>query len=144
MRDIKFRGRRTVLDGPSEWIYGYGAIDNDILHLDLYRGSVRIECDKGTIGQFTGRNDTGNVNELFEHDIVDITLYSPFQTSNGKPEKMFKRRCVVEYRQGQLCFIEGYKTSCEIEWNACVYVKDANISKIGNIHDNPNLLESEV
>ena len=70
MSEYLFRGLRTVLEQGSEWIYGYGAIDDEILTLDFTKGIVRVECDKGTVGQYINLKDTKTGVKIFEGDKV--------------------------------------------------------------------------
>ena len=66
MREYLFRGKR--LDN-GEWVYGYGAIDNEILTLDFAKGIVRVECVPETVGQFTGLADRKG-NRAFTDSVI--------------------------------------------------------------------------
>lgn len=131
MREILFRGKRI---DNGEWVEGFyhfskwylnGNFTGEITHhirpigaQDAYR------VDPSTVGQFTGLTDK-NGKKIFEGDIV---------------------RCVYNY---SLKEIRGH-----VVWgNGCFSVQDSisanrpaidllyQIEAIGNIHDNPELLE---
>ena len=130
MREILFRGKR--LDN-GEWVYG------DLLH-DGYDYDVAIwergtkmvtEVVGSTVGLYTGLTAHGK--RIFEGDIVfakdDIWGYPFADGIKGK---------VVYYETA--FFIEP-KNVMDTEWlfNEC-----AVYEIIGNIHDNPELLEGGV
>jgi uncharacterized phage protein (TIGR01671 family) len=127
-REIMFRGLRTVL-GQSDWIYGYGAIDNDILTLDFAKGIVRVECDKGTVGQYTGLKDK-NGKMIFEGDILS-TDNGTFSNTGRGITREHKGMYVSFYGQdllGRDCFDELHAACDKREI-------------IGNIFSNPELLQ---
>lgn len=128
MREILFRGKR-VSDG--EWLYGSllqvnrkGATECCI-HSDRYSHLI----DHATVGQFTGLTDK-NGKKIFEGDILATKLFG---------EHIDKG--VVRYG--------NYNCSCcdgVYGW----YVDGGDIRDaeeigevIGNIHDNPELMEVE-
>jgi len=102
-----------------------------------------------TIGQFTGLHDK-NGKEIYEGDIV-IFL-------NKSGEVVFTRGAFgigfrqeinydsinyfVENNKYYGCFNDNFISLWEIHWNfACVENEIKQIEVIGNIHDNPELLE---
>lgn len=132
MREIKFRGKRI---DNGEWVYG-DLIENQgrffIYHatsettLKDEDNSIVVfaeEVNLGTVGQFTGQKDR-NGKEIYEGDILRYM-------NNGIEES------VVEYDCGEFNpllalilteVVDNGKIECEI---------------IGNIHDNPELLEGK-
>lgn len=134
MREILFRGKGTHGHKTGKWVYGNYA--KDFWGKD--RGGFSIlpfdggcyEVDPETVGQYTGLTDK-NENKIFEGDIIVV-------------------------------YINGYKTICQVAWasnvaqfqlwqtNTIPHTPTAlnlgnyDCEVIGNIHDNPELLESEV
>jgi len=151
MREILFRGKRV---DTGEWVYGnlnYGTIEIESIKDNYCISDFDVNpWDKKfypvipeTVGQYTGLNDQ-NGNKIFEGDIVhyycsDVTalvkfglyvdidvnkeaygFYSEYKESEigGSSEKLVQE--VIDHRESD----EEY--GCEV---------------IGNIHDNPELLE---
>lgn len=131
MREILFRGKRI---DNGEWVEGSYVLARDIVsekigHLivkigtDMVRGELfDFEIvDPSTVGQYTGLTDK-NGKKIFEGDII------------FDPE--IKDNYIVEFDEGGFCagdmFLQAYisfdEFSCEV---------------IGNIHDNPELLEDK-
>ena len=129
-REIKFRGKRT---DNGEWVYGYyfetgmsgvyivGSRPQAKRTKDGMTAREKIweyEVDPATVGQFTGLKDK-NGREIYERDILE---YVPWALAGNM------ERRAVEFKDG--IYYAGYQ------------LKDVNDGEvIGNVHDNPELLE---
>ena len=150
MREILFRAKtepncKSSMTGKiikkPKWIYGY--IDLGYMHdcetalISDEKGNNVYKCQYDTIGQYTGLTDK-NGKKIFEGDIVK----SPSYTSKG----------VVKFGLHEIaccgCCYDSHQTvgyfvdfGCRIESDESFW---ENLEIIGTIHDNPELLESEV
>lgn len=128
MRDIEFRGRRT---DNGEWVYGnlVRGCDEQYAYIvefgnkELCRNYVDI--DPETVGQYTGLKDE-NGKKIFEGDIVE--------------RFWFGKMCIyqISYDNGLASFIG----QASIKFTTFDY-DSAEFEIIGNIHDNPELLEGD-
>lgn len=136
MRTIKFRGRsrktgewlvgdllqvaNEVFVAPSDgdWFDFIPWSKNNVFHLP----SATYEVIPSTVGQFTGLHDK-NGKEIYEGDVVDFDNY-------------LQGRSYVEFDSG--CFrveSSNYTTTLTYHVSLHAYI-------IGNIHDNPDLLNN--
>lgn len=134
MREIKFRGR--VAPRGKQWFYGdldthtsdVCILDNDALHTVISE----------TVGQFTGLKDsTGK--EIYEGDIVKL---SPQFSAKQGLKCEFRFPAVVRWDERLARFSVR---SMEIVGYLCHGLAPYGseyITVIGNIHDNPELLEA--
>ena len=134
MREILFRGKR--LDN-GEWVYGYyvhiGPVSCQRAYIiPEYTSAIYVkEVDPSTVDQYTGLMDK-NDKRIFEGDIVSTDIARPY--------------LIVEFRDG--CFMfncndggkDYYDIMLPILEDAQTEYKYGEI--IGNIHDNPELLEA--
>ena len=115
MREILFRGKRI---DSGEWVYGNMykiAIDLNPFILTGGKRGCSYQVDGETVGQYTGLKDK-NGNNIFEGDILALR--------NGIP-------CVVRFENGAF-----------VLENTSIPMRFANkFEVIGNVHDNPELLE---
>lgn len=146
MREILFRGK-SIMRG--DWVYGY---------LNQHRGNIRYDCDcepiadgcyyindwqakidtgmygqdykvdPNTIGQFTGLTDR-NGTKIFEGDIIGLD--HPY---NGKTI-----HAVVQ--DGCGWNLSNFYASC-FDCPGCAFSEGTKyMTVVGNIYDNPELLE---
>jgi uncharacterized phage protein (TIGR01671 family) len=130
MRTIKFRGK----DFAGTWWYGYPSLyeGNPVIHpLQCVGASMLV--DEDSVGQFTGLTDK-NGKEIYEGDIVQW----------GDSEHKIKQ--VVEFRNGAFGYV--YDTigsfvpyAANTNFDFAAVGTDKRFEVVGNIHDNPELLE---
>ena len=119
MREIKFRAKAKFSGtlGSAKWIY------SSLMRLDAATHRLNLgglDCDIETLGQFTGLLDE-NGKDIYEGDVISGGLLS--------------ESCEVMYHESCARFIaygEHYKVLAH---------KFSQFEVIGNIHDNPELLE---
>lgn len=121
MREIKFRGREE----SGHWYHGDLFLTDDkeyaYIVLRIKGHYPRYEVDPATVGQFTGVHDK-NGREIYEGDIIE----------NGRGW----RHC-VKYRDGFAGFVARGGTFPPLMNQGSMNF----YTVIGNIHDNPELLE---
>lgn len=111
MREIKFRAKKL---GSNEWTYGGIA--------NLRNVAIFIEIKSETLGQYIGRKDK-NGKEIYEGDVL---------------KGCWGEILWVYYDKDYLQFRAKTKTGN----NAIDYYGELNkLEVIGNIYDNPELLE---
>ena len=139
MREILFRGKLRH-DKRHEWVFGslcvYGSGECTILR--QYSPKVMDSRDviPETVGQWTGLKDN-NGKPIFEGDIVDYEDESPGQYEYH--DSTFINRGVIEYADG----VFYWTNLVAVQLTDTVYKGVANCVVIGNIYDNPELLEVE-
>lgn len=129
MREILFRGKRVDI---GEWIEGWFLPGNErrTLHHCIFvylTETQSFECfdiDIDTLGEYTGLKDK-NDKKIFEHDIVRIAVCGTYDNY------------VVSYDKENARFVVG-----DIDFTM-VRIFSPKIEVIGNIHDNPELLEGD-
>lgn len=130
MREIEFRGKRLK---DNKWIHGFYHNETSIVSPatnrkrtahHIYRQDIDALVKPETVGQYTGVKDK-NGRKIFEGDIVTYNIQND------------KHRSEVYYYDGGFCIknstIEGL---CLVQ-----HYQDMEVEVIGNIHDNPQLLE---
>lgn len=148
-REILFRGKRI---DNNEWVYGYYLPWHAVTDLQgnepyaqifeehkvkgkyVAKGWVRVNFN--TVGQYTGLCDK-NGNKIFEGDIVKIV-----GDSNNDDWKDVNYVAQIVFIDSGFCAIDG--TLCNYSFrryglSRCEF--DSEV--IGNIYDNPELLEVE-
>ena len=156
MREIKFRGKRI---DNGKWIYGSLIIEEDpiadalkyfIKPFNFLRGKL---VAPETVGQYTGRKDKNN-KEIYEGDIVKLDFIKPedqIRPAIGivKWEKEYTAFVVEEMQSGK--YGDG-KYVCDFYFYNCPFIPECEgyknpsfyweeLEVIGNIYDNPELLE---
>lgn len=117
-REIKFRGK--CFDN-GDWVYGSIVIISDRHY--IFNDELRKEVDPSTVGQYTGLKDK-NGKEIYEGDILEYGLYG----DTCRDAIVFKNWCF-----GLIC--DGHF------FDMGTLFKEIKGKVIGNIHDNPELLD---
>jgi hypothetical protein len=116
-REILFRGKQIVC---REWVYGSLVIlkleEEDVYRISDFAGDSILRVIPETVGQYTGLEDKNGI-KIFEGDIVC------YKTMN------------LPVRWDDEC--SGFFIGKDKYW----MMNDCNLEVIGNIHDNPGLLE---
>ena len=149
MREILFRAKRLdngewaeamsiakneMMDGGSVWFIGAGQPASqwtnehgNMVSVETTGECLFYACDHKTIGQFTGLTDK-NGTKIFEGDIVHVhdrllRCDKPYHEFDG----------VIEHKDGSFVIVGEVMT--HYRW------LDYDVTVLGNIHDNPELLE---
>ena len=128
-----FKAKR-ISDG--EWVVGYlyRLSENNPPFIMLRKYGERYEVDEHTICQCTGLKDQ-NGNLIWENDVVEIGEHE--DTVNG----LYK----VIYCENAHCY--ALKRSVDFHYNFFTFSDlngfETSSKVIGNVFDNPELLESE-
>lgn len=153
MREILFRGKRTDND---EWIKGYlhktdgvgkgyRAFAIQVQDIDSYMCRPHShEVQPKTVGQYTGLTDK-NGKKIFEGDIVKVGYIEKRDFQGVKYDSEYELIEQIVYSEQNACFM--LKIDCQgipmyrhfSNNNELVEIKELEV--IGNIHDNPELLE---
>ena len=131
MREILYRGKGDTRFNSGGWFYGVPIKDFESdwqLCTDCTKTTVLPE----TIGQYTGLTDK-NGKKIFEGDIVAY-----YTSTNRATNKEFHE--VVFETRGESGYF-GIKISNIETWGFYMEVPAKLMEIIGNIHDNPELLE---
>ena len=135
-----FRAKTTKKENENHgfnnvWVYGDLLTNKGVYYIHPQNNVFRIEGELAkiliahevlseTVGRFTGLTDK-NGKKIFEGDIV---IYG-----DEKNEVVFERQ------NGSAYF--GVKLSEGETWEFCYSVNASSMEVVGNIHDNPELLE---
>lgn len=141
MREILFRGKRT---DNGEWVIGFlsktRGLDNK-LHICIDYEEKGVMCSSivipETVGQYTGLTDK-NGKKIFEGDILryyddEIQIV---EWNREFSNLMLHTYCKYETKKGRKVVIENSDG-----WNWLHDYPLNEMSIIGNIHDNPELLK---
>lgn len=126
-REIKFRAKNKI-----GWIYGYLSYAN-ILNkkvMCIYDGNGDCIVDIDTIGQFTGLHDK-NGNEIYEGDIIQLQC------------KENKYNCLVDWNINLGAWCISIDNKCLGVKPLGEWLREDSFIVIGNIFDNPELLEDK-
>ena len=148
MREIEFRGKRT---NGGEWAYGFLDHTYDRYTIHSHGAHYCYEVHPETVGQYTGLKDRNGV-RIFEGDVID------WRYIKNKGD-IWKKHELVVFENGyffiktitEFFFTPGLEPSGTSLYNEAAVFERALIENpkgnyfykvIGNIHDNPELLEA--
>lgn len=122
MKELKFRAwwkdTKRFLDGDEWYMTCSGA-------KHLHYASIPYSDDDFIVEQYTGLKDK-NGKEIYEGDIA--------QDSKGE-------KCRVEWNESEAHF--GLYTGKQMELTDFIWIRGEDLEIVGNIHENPDLLEEE-
>ena len=140
MREILFKGKRV---DNGEWVYGFIVealncvtdknetfiIEQDATYFTYGEFACAVEVKPETVGQFTGLCDK-NGKKIFEGDIIEFT--NKYIHKKGRAKIVFE---AFKWKYSG-CYYGGNPGV----W-LCIDDKSVEFEVIGNVHDNPELLE---
>ena len=143
MREIKFRGKRI---DNGEWVYGHYFLgvpspldENKQRHYIAPPLGLGNEVDPASVGQFTGLKDSKNGREIYEGDVCKYLMDGVwnygyvFWDQGGFALKVF--------RMGEEAVDVVFKFQTFIPVPDDGETMTDRFEVIGNIHDNPELIE---
>ena len=131
MREILFRGKKKPWGG---WAEGSLVKMRDYYRISEKNDMISFGVETETIGQFTGLTDK-NGKKIFEGDIVNI-----LGNQYVEDWKDVNYNALIAFLDGGFCAIDGTIEEHGFRRYALARM-DFTLEVIGNIHDNPELLE---
>ena len=133
IREIEFRGKAVI---GNKWVYGWLSATNEEdgkqhYWIDVNEDSYQV--DPETVGQYTGRKDK-NGKKIFDGDIVKQSIH--YINSNEDEEYI----SIVKWKQDWCAFALNHINGMI---GASYLTTNDKVEVIGNIYDNPELLEVE-
>lgn len=151
MREILFRGKRK--DFPGGWVHGWYQPPVKWGNHN-FGTSISHFCDEGwlddtevipeTVGQFTGLTDK-NGKKIFEGDIIKSdngkqSAVSVVKFGEYHPKMFYRMLDMFSPGKKHLPAVGFYAKSVDKEEEMILFESPC-VTVIGNIHDNPELLE---
>jgi len=148
MREIKFRAQR--IDGERNWVYGFYYEEyeqpNDICYTQGYivdkEGDI-WQVDPKTVGRYIGLEDK-NGKGIYEGDIARMIAEVFVDEEIGWKNFEYIGRIRIWASRGVVMRV--YSQNGEKLWHSHYVYKDVRGYRsevIGNIHENPELLEGK-
>lgn len=159
MRVIKFRALAVVNDKYNnikvgDFVYGCYIESGCDAPCIIFGDGEQIEIDKKTLGQLTGLTDK-NGNDIYENDIIQMYRHCDILGKHKKAERMTYKPegshsvftgmtnniMSVSFYYGSLCLnAANGSTGCLRNFSDLARPGES-MEVIGNIHENPELLE---
>ena len=134
-REILFRGKRV---DNGEWVYGY-LYQDGLIGCNIFQTKPHLAAyivDPSTVCQYTGLTDNHGT-KIFEGDAV--AFEDAVADYEGYHDNIYINRGEVTYTERGMCI---YFTNREVVvMDDLFYKGTADCEVIGNIFDNPELLE---
>lgn len=137
MREIKFRGKSHDNEGKieGEWIYGYLIAPDQIMVWDEDKSvGQAFQVYPETVGQFTGLQDK-NGKEIWEGDIVKWERDDLENMGDSIVHSAGKGEIVWISEVAMFGFKQPHRYGH-------IMMEDSVFEVIGNIHDNPELIQN--
>lgn len=138
MREILFRGKDFSGVINHSWCFGSLDTTEDdrtiIIYPDRFGNKCRIFVNSETVGQYTGLKDK-NGTKIFEGDIVLVPYIDPIFKCTWNDTSPCER-AIVKHCNGMF-YVEYIESGDKFTLSAM----DGYMKIIGNIYDNPELLE---
>lgn len=154
MREIEFRGKSLV---TNNWVYGnyiidkWGDSNNEIIYgilqdrtaPDYLKNWIPVRINPNTVGQYTGLKDK-NDKKVFEGDVIRMHYffnnYDPISLGVFEDEAEIIGVVKCELLDGFYVETVDDHSICYLQW---VEEPTEELEVLGNIYDNPELLEVE-
>lgn len=154
MREIEFRGKSLA---TNNWVYGnyiidkWGDSNNEIIYgilqdrtaPDYLKNWIPVRVNPNTVGQYTGLKDK-NDKKVFEGDVIRMHYffnnYDPISLGAFEDEAEIIGVVKCELLDGFYVETVDDHSICYLQW---VEEPTEELEVLGNIYDNPELLEVE-